>query len=118
MKLNVFLIFISVAVAGLSAFGFYMANEGDAYRILITVGSAVSLFVTMGGMLALSIPARGALANIRLVSGLFFLVLLIEHVVFSFTGILYPPYIVVTGILLVLYALTVYFLLRVSSRVG
>ena len=112
MKLNVFLTFISIALAGLSAFGFFIANEGDTYRILITAGSGISLFVTFGGLLALASSNRGTIMNIRVVSALFLLALFIEHIIFSFTGVRYPPYVIITGALLVLYALICYITIR------
>ncbi|MCL2762825.1 MAG: hypothetical protein FWD36_06440 [Treponema sp.] len=112
MKLNVVLTFIVIALAGLSAFGFYIANEGDIYRILITAGSGLSLVVTLGGLLALSSPNRGSIVNVRVVSGLFFLALLIVHIVFSFTGVVFSPYIIITGALLLLYILLCYLIIR------
>ena len=118
MKINIFLVFICAALAGLSAFGFYMANEGDTYRVLITVGSAISLFITLGGTLALTSPNRGSIVNIRVISGIFFLVLLIEHIIFSFSGVRFTPYIVITGILALFYILLCYITMRALRQNG
>ena len=112
MKLNVFRTFICIGLAGLSAFGFFMSNEADTFRVLITVGSALSLLITLGGMLALSSSNRGQIVNIRVISGIFFLLLLIVHIIFSFIGIRFPPYIILTGVLLLLHLLTCYFISR------
>ena len=112
MKLNVFLTIISAAIAGLSAFGFFMTNEGDIYRVIITVGAGVSLFVTLGGMFALSSPNRGSIMNVRIVSGLFFIALLAEHIIFSYIGIRFAPYILITGILVLVYLLICYAIIR------
>ena len=111
MKVNAFLAFISASLAGLITFGIFVANAGDAYRVLVTVGAGLSLFVTLGGMTALSSP-NGGTANLRVVSGLFFAVLLITHIVFSFVTVRLPPYVIITGILLLLYMLICYAIIR------
>ena len=112
MNLNVFRTFICIGIAGLSAFGFFMSNEADAFRILITVGSIVTLFVTLGGLIALSSSNRGQIVNIRVISGIFFLLFFIEHIIFSLIEIRFTPYIIITGILLLLYFLTCYICIR------
>jgi len=111
MKLNGFLTFISAALAGLIAFGIFIANSGDTYRVLVTIGAALSMFVTLGGMIAVSSPNGGTM-NIRVVSGLFFVALLITHIVFSFVSISLPPYVIITGLLLMVYLLICYGVMR------
>jgi len=111
MKLNGFLILISAAIAGLIAFGIFIANAGDTYRVLVTIGAALSMFATLGGMMAVSSPHGGTM-NLRVVSGLFFAILLITHIVFSFVSIRLPPYVIITGILLLVYMLICYSIMR------
>ena len=93
-----------------------MANEDDAYRFLIAGGSFLSFFITLRGLLALSSRVQGLTVNIKVISGLFFTALLVEHIVFSFTGIRPASYIVITGILAVLYILISYILMRALRR--
>ena len=112
MKINIVLLIISVVIAGLSAFGIFALNAESDFRILITIGCGLSLFVTLGGLLALS-SERPGMANIRALSGVFFAVLLIAHIVFSFTGVSITLYIIFTGIVLALYVLLCYLIRRV-----
>jgi hypothetical protein len=98
--------------AALGAFGFFITNANDTYRFLITAGSGISLFITLGGLLALSSTYRGLIVNVRIVSGIFFIALLIEHIIFSFTGINFPAYIIITGILILLYILICYVIIK------
>ena len=93
-----------------------MANENDSYRLLITCGSAISFFITLRGLLALSSRYQGLTVNMRIISALFFIVLLVVHIVFSFTGISLAPYIIITGILLVLYRLVSYLFIQALSK--
>ena len=115
MKINIVLIIISAVIAGLLAFGFYALNAGDQYRILVTVGCALTLFLSLSGILVLS-SARPGLANIRVVSGLFFVVFLILHIIFNFTGVFLTPYFIITGILLALYVMLCYLIIRVLAK--
>ena len=111
MKINVFPGIVSATIAALIAFGFYTANDGDTNRILFTAGAWVSLFATLGGTIAVSSPNGGTM-NLRVVSGIFFFVLLIAHIVFSIAGIGFSPYVIITGILLLLYSVICYAVMR------
>ena len=111
MKVNVVMLIITFAIAALGAFGFYAGNSNETYRALITIGAGLSMFITLGGLLAFSSPHRGT-ANIKVTSALFFIALLIEHLVFSFTMVRLAPYVIITGILLLLYVLVCYAITR------
>jgi hypothetical protein len=108
MKVNPVLLVISLAMAALAAFGFYMGNEGETYRRLIAAGSGLSFFATLGGLLAFRAGGGGASVNIKIVSALFLIALLIDHLVFSFTAVRLTPYVIITGLLLLVYALICY----------
>lgn len=108
MKINPVMLIISFAAAALAAYGFYSADAGEANRLLLTIGSGVLLFITLCGATGATAEARGATLNIRIVSGLFFVLFLISNLVFAFTRTVTAPYIIVNGILLVLYVLIAY----------
>jgi hypothetical protein len=112
MKINVFLIIICVAIAGLLTFGFFQATKGETYRILFTIGAFLSFFTTLGGLLAWKTPDGGSATNVKIVSVLFFIVLLIEHIIFSIAGINLTAYVIITGIILILFVLIFYLILR------
>jgi len=111
MKINWVLACISLAITGLIAFGFYSGNSNDSFQLLVTVGSGLSFLITLCGLLALSSP-HGGTVNIKVTSILFFIGLLIEHIIFSFTGIRPAPYIIITGILILVYVLICYAITR------
>lgn len=111
MKINWVLACISLAIAGLIAFGFYSGNSNDSYQLLITIGSGLSFIITLCGLLALSSP-HGGTVNIKVSSVLFFIGLLIEHIIFSFTGVKPAPYIIITGVLILVYVLVCYGITR------
>jgi hypothetical protein len=111
MKINWVLALISLAISGLIAFGFYSGNSNETYQLLITIGSGLSFLITLGGLLALS-SSHGGTVNIKVTSILFFIGLLIEHIIFSFKGINLAPYIIITGILIMVYVLVCYGITR------
>ena len=111
MKVNPFLAVICAAIAGLIAFGVSRANIVDAYRGIIATGAWISLFTTLGGILAISSP-NGGTANIRVVSGFFFIVLLIAHIVFSVITAVLVTYVIITGLVVLVYVLICYAFMR------
>ena len=111
MKINYVLLIIALLISGLAAFGFYAANSGDTFRTLITIGSGLTLFITLSGALAFSSP-NGGTANIKIVSFIFFFVFIVEHLIFGFAGIRLTPYIIINGILILLYILIAYAITR------
>jgi hypothetical protein len=112
MKINPVLLIVAFFISALAAFGFYSANGGEVYRWLITIGAGLSLFVTLGGFLAFSADGGGGTVNIKVTSVLFFVVLLVEHIIFSFTGLTLAPYVIITGIFLLLFVLISYAITR------
>ena len=105
MRINYVMLLIALGIAALSASGFYSSNSGEELRILITVGSGVTFFITLAGVLA--ITSQSGTSNIRVISIIFFIVFLIEHIIFSIFMRM-EPYIVITGVLLLLYVLLGY----------
>jgi hypothetical protein len=110
MKINIVFLLIALAISALAAYGFHAANSGEAYALVLSLGAGLALFVTLAGTIAIGTKsgAQGGTANIRIVSGVFFLVMLIEQTVFSFVPLSLPPYIIVTGILMLIYLHIVY----------
>ena len=109
MKINVVPLIIAVALAALAAYGFYTANSGEPYALALSVAAGLSLCITLAGTIAVGTKdGRGGAANIRVLSGIFFLITLIEQVVFSAIPLSLPPYIIVTGVLMLIYLLAAY----------
>ncbi|MGN0740435.1 MAG: hypothetical protein ACI4LX_09730 [Treponema sp.] len=102
MKINWFLIVISLFIAALSGYGFYAGSS----NLFLTFGSGITLFVTISGILAVSFD-KGS-ANIKVVSVFFMLVMLAEHLAFAFIGFKIAPYIIITGIIILLYVVIFY----------
>jgi hypothetical protein len=108
MKINPVMLAVSLAVSALVAFGFYTANQGEVYLWLITMGSAFLCFVTLSGILAVSFDVRGGTGNYKIVSALFFIITLISNIMFNFLNFTLAPYIIINGILFLLFIVIEY----------
>ncbi|GHV88719.1 hypothetical protein AGMMS50267_10790 [Spirochaetia bacterium] len=110
MKINGVTLIIALAVAALAGYAFYAAN-GAATDIPLAnaLGGGIALFVTLAGTIAVgSKDGGGSTLNIRLASGVFFVLLLIEQIIFCMVSFHIAPYIIVTGILVLIYVLIAY----------
>ena len=108
MKINPVMAIAALAISALVAYGFFAWNSGEQYRLLITIGGGIAMFLTLGGMLALGSKDSGTAVNLKVLSLVFFIVLLIEHVIFSFAAVAPAPYIIITGILVLIYIAIAY----------
>ncbi|MDR2160250.1 MAG: hypothetical protein LBP23_09335 [Treponema sp.] len=109
MKINPVMTLIALAIAALAAYGFYVSNNGEQNQWLITVGSGVTIFISLGGCLAVFSETRDLAGNIRVTSLVFLIIGIISHIIFSLiSGPGTASYIIVNGIILLLFVLIAY----------
>jgi hypothetical protein len=119
MKVNIVTLIIALAISALAGYGFYAANASEEYPLVIAIGSGIVLFITLAGTIAVGAKeGRGSTTNIRVLSGIFFVVLLIEQIIFSFVPFRIAPYSIVTGILLLVYMLIAYAIGKALAGTG
>ena len=107
MKVNTTMLAVSFGIGALAGFGFYSGNPDSYYQLTFGIGAGLSMFITLGGAFAFYSPysPHGLLTNLRIVSILFLIVFLVKHIILSFVQIPFAPYVVITGILLLVYVL-------------
>lgn len=108
MKGNFFLIIIAVLISALGGYGFFAANSAEQYVLLLSIGSGICFAVTLIGLLGIKTEAKSGGANIKALSAIFVVLFLISNLIFSFIAIKVAPYIIINGILLLIYAICVY----------
>jgi hypothetical protein len=110
MRINVITLGIALAIATLAGYGFYAVNGAqNDIPLANALGGGIALFVTLAGTISVGTKDEtGGAVNIRITSGIFFALMVVEQIVFCFVPFSMPPYIVVTGILLLIYVLTAY----------
>lgn len=118
MKVNPVLLLISLAIACLSGYGFFAANAGKDFQLLVTIGAGFLIFTTICGIIALkSAGGRGIVGNIRALSIVFTVVFIISNSIFSFIKLSSPTaYIITNGILFLVYILIAYSIIRALSK--
>jgi len=110
MRMNFVMLLIALAIATLSAYGFYAWNSGETFQLLITIGAGFLIFITFSGIIALkSAGGRGSVGNIRVLSIIFLIISIISNVIFSIISLVAPTsYIIVNGILFLIFILIGY----------
>jgi hypothetical protein len=116
MKINFVMFLIALAIAVLIGYGFYSGNKEEPHTWLITIASGVFGFVTLAGVLAVGFNVRGSTGNIRAISILFFIISLISNLIFSFLTFTLASYIIINGILFLLYILIGYGVVKASKN--
>ncbi len=115
MKPNIFLIIVSVLISTLAGYGFYAANSGEAFCLLLSLGSGLSFAATLIGTLGVRPKEKKGNVNFKVVSCIFFVLFLISNLVFGFIGMKVAPYIIVNGIILLVYAIIEYGIIKSNA---
>ncbi len=102
MKFNFSQSVICVALSALISYGLYAYCNNDL-RELITIGGFLSLLIISVGGFGLSIGEPRTDVNRQVVSAGFFVIALISNLIFMFSSFQTPSYIIVNGLLLLLF---------------
>ena len=114
MKIDFVKSIISIAVSSLIAYGFYVFYTQENKDIL-AIGSFIFLSITLLFTLGIRFNLPRTSSLIRTVSILFFVIALISNLVFHFVNFKSESYIIVIGILLLVYGLIVYSLSKLRQ---
>lgn len=108
MKINVFLSFIALALAGLIGYFVYNVAEGKENDVVCGIGSGICFLATLIPALGCSFESSRLGTNIKVLSGLFFVIFLASQFCFAGFGVKMPLYIISNGIILLIYMAIVY----------
>jgi hypothetical protein len=107
MKVNFVQTIIAIAVSLLIAYGLFSFHDSEN-KILLSAGSFLFLAVTLIFTIGTSFELPRTTTNVRVVSSIFFVVALISNLVFTFLKFSVPSYIIINGILLLVFILITY----------
>lgn len=103
MKFSPILSLISAVIAALLAYLMnYIAGDGQ-HAMLCTIGSFVCFFSTLMPMMGVSSESERLQANIKVMSTIFMVLFAISNIFFAYKGYDSPLYIILNGILLLIY---------------
>jgi hypothetical protein len=111
MKINFLQTIIAIAMSLLIAYGIFSFHVFEN-KLLLSTGSFVflsaSLILTMGT----SFELPRTTTNVRVVSGIFFIMALISNLVFTFIDFTVPSYVIINGILLLVFISIAYSIIK------
>lgn len=108
MKANVFMTVIAVLLGALLGYWAYDVAEGEPNDVMCGIATAVCLAATLIPTMGLRYGSRRMGVNIRLVSAMFFVLFLVSHFLFAAFGVRMPYYLLVNGLLLLVYLAVFY----------
>lgn len=115
MKTNYLLIVIAVLISALIGYGFYAANGGEVNQLLIAFGSGISFAITLSTLLGIGFERSEQTVNVKVVSVIFTILLLISNLIFGFTKVATAAYVIVNGILLLIFILITYGIVKANK---
>ncbi|MDO4956338.1 MAG: hypothetical protein Q4E60_04885 [Bacteroidales bacterium] len=115
MKTNFFLTFLSVVLASLVGYLVYNVASGKENDMLCGIFSFICFAATLVPVMGLQFESNGVGVNIRVFSVLFFVLFCVSHFCFAGFGIKMPTYVLVNGILLVVFMAILYKMMGIKS---
>lgn len=115
MKINIFLSLIAVLLSLLVGYLAYDIAEGDNNSVLCGIFSSVCFIATMTPMIGFCYDNARLGVNMRVLSLLFFVSFVVSHLSFASFGVKMPYYIIVNGLLLLIFMAILYKLSRVQK---
>jgi hypothetical protein len=114
MKINFVTTIIALAISLLITYGFYSLH-GSVNNMVLCGGSFVFLAATLILTIGTSFELPRTTTNIRVVSGIFFVIALLSNLIFTFINFSTPSYTIINGILLLVFVLIVYSINRAKQ---
>ena len=111
MKINFIQTIIAIAMSLLIAYGLYSFHIFEN-KLLLSAGSFVLLSATLILTLGTSFELPRTTTNVRVVSGIFFIVALISNLIFTFIDFSIPSYIIINGIALLVFISIAYSIIK------
>ena len=108
MKIKVIPIFFAAAISALIAYALYIFCKTEGQELLLAIGGGISLFLPLATCFGVRFPQGRTSANIATIGGVFFAILLITQIIFTFVQFSTPVFVIVTGLLLLVFLSSVY----------
>ena len=103
MKANPFLTFISVMLAALLGYLAFNVANGEENDVICGIGSCICFAATLIPTMGLQYEAGKVSVNIRVFWSIFCVLFVISHFCYAGFGVKMPYYIIVNGIMLMIY---------------
>ena len=108
MKINPIPILIALAISALIAYTLYSFCNTENQELLLAICGGISMFLPLATCLGVRFPEGRTSANIAVIGGVFFGIMLVAGLVFAFVQFSTPALVIVDGLLLLMFLLCVY----------
>lgn len=112
MKVNVVPTIIALAISALLAYVLYEICHTEGQEMLLAVVGGICLFLPLATCLGVRFELPRTSANVAVVGGVFFAIMMISNALFAFVHFTTPACIIVNGILLLLFLLIGYLIAK------
>lgn len=112
MKANIVLIIVSLVVSTLVTYALYSLASAEDTKMLLTIGSGLCFWLTLSASMGIVFENKRAGVNVKVLSVVFFILFLISNLIFTFITFSTSAYIITNGLLLVLWFLFAYSIVK------
>lgn len=116
MKPNVFLIFIAVAASVLLSYLVFKISEGSQLQWLYCIGSGITFIINLIPLIGIKLTNSRVNVNFRTLSTLFFVVNLVIQIIFAVCEVRDWIYIIISGLILIIYITVFYNMTRLNNE--
>ncbi len=115
MKPNYFLCMMALLLSFFIAYFVYNIASGEPNDIICGVVSLVCFTATLIPTVGFKYNSRRLGVNLRVLSSIVFIVMLVINVIYASTRIVVPNYMIINGVILILYIISLYRLSKIKE---
>lgn len=108
MKVNLVPTIIALAISALIGYALYALCKTEGQELLLAIGGGIATFIPLATALGVRFEQSRTSGNIATLGGAFTVIMLICCLVYAFVQFTPPAFIIVAGILLLVFIMIVY----------
>lgn len=115
MKIDFFLGIVSLLHSALLAYIMFVFTDGNDQQMAYTIMSGVCALTAVVPLMALKFESGRKATNVRMLALIFFIIYVISHAAMIFTGPALESYIIINGLIMLIYLGILYKLINVEE---
>lgn len=115
MKVNLFLTVLALFISGIFGWFAYSISDQQDYDIFCGICSGVTSLVTLLPLMGFHYESNPKGINIRVLCLLFWLILFILNIYYSYTEVIMPYYVMLNGVIMIIFLAILYKLIKLKD---
>ena len=103
MKINVFPTIIAIALSALLSYGLFAFCHTSSKENILAIGGFVCFAISLIIALAVRFNEKRTSVNTAVLGWVFFIILMVSHIIYAFVQFSTPAYVIVNGIILLVF---------------